>query len=212
MIIGGDAHALQTLAESIGTALAIVVGYNDRTYKEPPVLELRAQTQHIHIVGYSKVITNLVFLNIDGTDHNHDFSMVAQLAEHTQLTVGLETGEHTARMMVIKKFTPQLKIKFVAELRYTLLDVFGLDFEIFLVVKTVFHNGLQNYKMPLSHATPLHIVFQQSHAGLHTHMSVSRCFQGQPRAFRQAEKQIQAMHRITGRPFQQIVNNRNNPQ
>ena len=70
--------------------------------------------------------------------------MVTQLAEHSELAVGLKTGQDAACMVVVKEFASEFEVKLVAELSYALLDVFGLNFEIFLVVKTVFHNGLQN--------------------------------------------------------------------
>lgn len=48
-------------------------------------------------------------------------------------------------MIIVEELAAKLEIQFVAEPGDALLDVFGLDFEIFLVIETVFHNGIQNY-------------------------------------------------------------------
>jgi hypothetical protein len=48
-------------------------------------------------------------------------------------------------MMVVKELASELKIKLVTELSYALLDVFGLYPKILVVVKSVYHNGLQIY-------------------------------------------------------------------
>ena len=47
-------------------------------------------------------------------------------------------------MIIVEKFTSELEVEFVAELSDALFDVFGLNFEIFLVVESVFQNGLQS--------------------------------------------------------------------
>ena len=61
VIISSDAEAFESLAESIGTALAVVVGNHYRPDKESAFLKLLAQTQHIHVIGDAKVIAHLVF-------------------------------------------------------------------------------------------------------------------------------------------------------
>ena len=47
-------------------------------------------------------------------------------------------------MIVVKKFSTKFQIKLVAELRYAFLDMLRLYSEIFLIVESVFHNGLQS--------------------------------------------------------------------
>ncbi len=71
--------------------------------------------------------------------------MICKLAQHTQLAVGLKSGEHAACMMVVEQLASKLQIKFVAKLCNPVLNMAGLDFHIFLVVESVFHNGTQNY-------------------------------------------------------------------
>ena len=86
--------------------------------------------------------------------------MVAELAEHSELDIGLETREHAACMMVVEKFSAEFEIELVAELSYTLLNMFGLNLEVFVVVESVSHNGLQRYKIfPKIHLKSINIHF-----------------------------------------------------
>ena len=80
-----DAHALQTVAELVSGMLAVVVGDDHGAYHEVAAHELVAQAQHVFVVGDAEVGTNLVLLNVVGTDYDDDFQLVAQLGEHAQL-------------------------------------------------------------------------------------------------------------------------------
>ena len=102
MYIAFDAHALEACAESVGTCLAVVVGDDDGVDRKAALLKLAAQSEGIHVVGDTEVLTYLVLLDIDRTDDDYDFRMVGQLAEHAQLAVGLKPGEHAARVVVVK--------------------------------------------------------------------------------------------------------------
>ncbi len=145
MAVGLDAQAVETLAEGHGAALAVVVGDDHRAYQETSLLELVTQAQHIHVVGDAKVVAHLVFLYVDSADDNHNLGVVAELLQHPELAVGLESRQDAARVVVVKQFPPELEVELVAKLGDTFLYVFGLYPEIFLVVKTILHNGLQNY-------------------------------------------------------------------
>ena len=138
-----NSQTFQALAESIGTGLAVVVCDNHRTYQKAAALELLTQTQNVHVIGDTQVTAHLVLLNVNGTDYDDDLSVVAQLIEHTQLTVRLETGKDAAGVVIVEELASELKIKFVTELSYALLNVFGLYPKILFVVKSVYHNGLQ---------------------------------------------------------------------
>ena len=48
-------------------------------------------------------------------------------------------------MIVVEKFSAKFEVKFVAKLRNTILDMFRLDLEVFIVVEPVFH-GVWNYE------------------------------------------------------------------
>ena len=144
MHISDDTHPFQALAKCISAALSVIMSYNNRAHHKSSILELSAQSQHIHIIGDAQILTHLAFLDVQRTDHNHNLGLVAQLMQHSQLAVGLKARQHTACMMIIEKLASKLKVKFVAELRDTLFYMFGLNLEIFLVIKTIFHNGLQS--------------------------------------------------------------------
>ena len=90
------------MSESVGAALSVVMGDNHRIHLEPAGDEGLTQAQHIHVVGYAKVVAHLVFLYVECADHNHDFGLVGKLAEHPEFAVRLESGEHAARVIVVE--------------------------------------------------------------------------------------------------------------
>jgi len=104
-----------------------------------PLLELRAQAQHVLVVGDAQVGAHLVLLDVSGADDDDDLGVLAQLGEHTQLAVGLEAGQNAAGMVVVEELATQLEVEFVAELGDAFLDVLALDANVFVVVETDFH-------------------------------------------------------------------------
>ena len=144
MIVSGNAHAFEARAIGVGAHLSVVVRDYDGTNQEPAFLEFLAQTEHVHVVGYPEVITNFVFLYIKRADYNDNLGAVAQLTEHSQLDIRFEPGQHAAGMMVVEELSSEFKIEFVAELSNALLYMFGLNLKIFIVVESVYHNGLQS--------------------------------------------------------------------
>ena len=119
-----DAHALQTVAELVGGTLTVVVGDDDGAHHEVAAHKLVAQTEHVLVVGDAQIGTHLVLLNIVGTHHDDNLQLVAQLSEHPQLRVGLETGEHTRGVMVVEELAAQLQIELAVELGDALADMF----------------------------------------------------------------------------------------
>ena len=111
----------------------------DTAHIETDILKLAAQAQYIFIVGDAEVAAYLVFLNVVGADNHDNFSLVAQLQEHLQLAVRLETGKHATGVVVVKEFAAKLEVKFVSEFGNAFLDAFRLNLEVFLVVKSCFH-------------------------------------------------------------------------
>ena len=102
--------------------------------------EFVAQAQHVHVVGDAQILSHLVLLDVHGADDNDDFGAILQLAQHVQLAVGFESGEHTAGMVVVEEFSAQFQIQFVAKLLDALLDVLGLYLYVFFVVKSYLHS------------------------------------------------------------------------
>ncbi len=106
------------------------MGYYYRSDKESPFHEFLTQPEHIHVVCDAEVASDLVSLDINGTDYYNNLSFVCKVAE--------------AGVVVIEKFAAEFKIQFVTKLRNSLFDMLRLYSEIFVVVKSVFHNGMQS--------------------------------------------------------------------
>ena len=123
VIIHLDAHILQTLAVGFCAGLAVEVGDNDAVYAQIPLQKLVPQTENVHIVRDAQITSNLVFLNVYGTDDNDNLYVVLKLKEHLHLTVRMEAGENTAGMIIVKQFAAEFHIQFIAEFGDTLLNV-----------------------------------------------------------------------------------------
>ena len=132
-----DAQVIQALLEGVGCPLTGILGDGYASYIEAAVLEYVDETKHIGGVGDTKITTDFVFLNVTGTDH--DVSLVRELHEHAQLAVRRKTGKNTGSMIIIKKLSAELHVKLVTELIDPFTDMFGLHFQIFVVVKSNFH-------------------------------------------------------------------------
>ena len=119
------------MAVGVGAGLAVVVGDDDGTDQETAAHELVAKTQNVHVIGNAEVTADLVLLDVNGTDDDDDFTVVYELAEHLELAVRLETGQYAAGVIVVEKLASELHVELVAELGDALLDMLGLDLEIF---------------------------------------------------------------------------------
>ncbi len=78
------------------------MGDDHRSDHETALLELAAQTQHVHVVGDAEILTNLVLLDILCADHYNYLRAVLKLTEHLQLDIGLEARQHAACVMIVK--------------------------------------------------------------------------------------------------------------
>ena len=134
-----DTLALQTVTELVGSLLAVVVGDDHRAHHELAVHELVAQAQHVLVVGDAQVGAHLVLLNVVGADHDDNLNRVAQLAQHAELRVGLETRQHARGVVVVKQLAAQLHIQLTVELRNAFANVFRLNLQVLLVVESYFH-------------------------------------------------------------------------
>ena len=140
MVVDIDAQSLESFAIGHSACLAVVVCDDDGVDKESTTEESVPQTQHVDIIGDAEVAADFVFLDVDGTDNNDDFRIVFQLHKHFQLAVGLKARQYAAGVVIVEEFTTKFKIELIAELADAFLDVFGLYFQILVVVKSVFHD------------------------------------------------------------------------
>ena len=121
----------------------------DTAHKQTDIFEFRAKSQDILIIGDSEVASHLVLFDVDGTDDHKNLCLISQLKQHLELTVRLKTGENSACVVVIEKLTSEFEVKFVSELSYSLLDLFGLYLKILLIVKSRFHTECKdNFSSP----------------------------------------------------------------
>ena len=124
VVVGLDAHLFELRLVRLGAGLAVEVGDHDAADEKAPADELCAQAQDIHVVGDAVVGAHLVLLDVVGTDDDDDLGAVAQLLEHPQLAVQLESGQNPAGVIVVEKLAPKFQIEFVSELGNAFLDVF----------------------------------------------------------------------------------------
>ena len=157
MAVSLDALTLQTLLESDGSRLTVIMGNDNRPHHETTVLELATKTQHGLIVSNTQVGTLLVLLDVGGTDYDNNLNAIADFLKHAQFAIRLETRQNTTGVVVIEKLTSQFQVELSVKLRDSLLDMLGLNLQILLVVKSYLHNCyyilqfeiknlLQNYK------------------------------------------------------------------
>ena len=139
MIIDADSQTLKSLTEGLRAWLAMILRDAYGADQKAATLELVTQSQHVVVIGYAEVGTHFVFLDVAGANGDDHLGIVAQLHEHLELAVGFKTRQHATGMKIVEELASELQIKLVAELGDALLDVFGLNFEILLVVETVFH-------------------------------------------------------------------------
>ena len=87
------------------------------------LLELATQTQHILVVCNTEVATHLILLDVDSADYGDNLGTVAQLREHTQLTIGQESRQDTASVVIIEEFTAKFEIELISKLADALLNL-----------------------------------------------------------------------------------------
>ena len=136
--INRHAERSQTLFEGVRSRLTGVLRDNDRADVQTDAAEGVDETEHIHIIGDAEVGADLVLLNVAGRDNDDDFCVVLHLAQHANLAVGREAGQHAARVVVVKQLAAELEVQLAAEVRDALLDVRRLGRNVFVVVKSDF--------------------------------------------------------------------------
>ena len=129
----------QLCLELLRAVLPLVMGDNHAAHIQSSALELVAQAQHIDVIGNPQVAVYLILFDIHCADDDDDFGAVRQLHQHLQLRVGSEAGQYPGSVIVVEELSAEFQIELVPKLDNTLLDVFRLRFQVFVIVKTNFH-------------------------------------------------------------------------
>ena len=97
------------------------------------------ETQHIVVVGDAEIGTDFVFFNIAGVDGDDHFGLIGKLQQHLELAGRLKSRKYTGCMVIVKKLSAEFKIKLVVKAGNPFADLFGLQFQVFLIVKSCLH-------------------------------------------------------------------------
>ena len=104
-----DIHALihQSLFEDLGGTLFGIHRQYYATYLDPSVLEGIYQPHDLQIISYAEVPADLVLLDIIGVDANDRLCLILQLHQHRDLTVRMESRQHSGCMIVIEQLAAE---------------------------------------------------------------------------------------------------------
>ena len=169
MELAGNAEHGEAAAELVGGRLTGVLGEHDGTHEESVGTENVGKAQDILVVRDAKVTAGLVLLDMVGVDGDDDLNVIRQALKHAELAVGLETGQHAARMVVVEQLAAEFKVELAAELGDALLDVLGLVGNVLLVIETLAHafgsfviwryrNIVAEFRSPARAARTLHAI------------------------------------------------------
>ena len=139
MKIYRDVQIFQPVFKEKRTFLAGELGNRDTSNIEPLISVCLDQTENICIVSDAEIPSNLVFFDVFRADDDDNFSLIAELFQKSELTVGSKTRQHAGGVIIVKKFSSEFKVKFVVEFADSVTNVFRLHFQILFVVKTDFH-------------------------------------------------------------------------
>ena len=105
-----NAHALEARTIGIGAFLTVVVSDNNIGGVQTRFLKLATQAQHIFVVGDAQVAAHLVLFDVESANHNYHLGNIAQLHEHSQFAVGVETRQNAACVIIVKQLTSKLEV------------------------------------------------------------------------------------------------------
>ena len=139
MAEGTDVQLIQAALKSFHFRRSGIHGDAHAANKQTHALERVNQAQNVLVIGDAVIATHFVADDVLGADHNHDFGLVFQLQQHLKFGIRLEARQHAGSMIVIKKLSTEFKIELSTEFSDTLADMFGLHFQIFVIIKSNFH-------------------------------------------------------------------------
>ncbi len=138
MVVDLDSERFHTLLERICGRLTLVLGQHNAADIESDLGEHVEKAHNIDIIGDTEVAAYLVFFDVARVYHDDDLGIVLELEEHLELAVGLEAGQYSRCVIVVKELSAELEIELVAKLRNALSDVLRLHFEVSFIVKSDF--------------------------------------------------------------------------
>ena len=137
--LGGNAERVQAIAEDIGGGLAGVLGDNHGRDSKTVAAEQVDQAQDVLVIGNAQVATGLILLDVVRVDRDDDLNVIGYALEHAELAVRFKTRQHATRVIVVKQLAAKLQIQLAAKLRDALLNMSGLQLDIFRIVETLAH-------------------------------------------------------------------------
>ena len=137
-----DSKVLKTVLEQKCTFLSGELCDHYASYKKSLLTVSADQTDHVRIISDTKISADLILLNVFCADRKDNLSLITEFFQKTQFTVRFKSRKYAGCMIVIKKLATKLKVELATEFSDTLADVFGLHFQIFVIVKSNFHRFL----------------------------------------------------------------------
>ena len=137
--INFDSKLLQTFLECVCTFLSCILSDADTSYIKTALCEYFHKAEHIFIISDTKVTSDFILINVSCADYDDDLCLIRKLHQHAQFTVRLKSRKNSGSMVVIKKLAAKFQIKLVTKLADTFPNMFGLHFQILVVVKSYLH-------------------------------------------------------------------------
>ena len=138
MAVNLQAESLHALLEHIRGGLVLILGDDHAAHIKTDVAEGVDKAEGVLVIGDAEVAAALVALDVVGGDDDKHLGLVFHVHEHPYLAVGLEAGQNTGGVVIVKEFAAELQIELAAELLYAGADIFGLGQQIFVVVESDF--------------------------------------------------------------------------
>ena len=81
------------------------------------------KTKQVLVISDAQIAADFVFLDVRRIDRNNDLCLVLEFAKHCDLGVGLKTGEHAGRVIIIEKLSAEFQVELSAEFADSLSDM-----------------------------------------------------------------------------------------
>ena len=117
MTVDLDAEGFQASLEDLHGRLVCILCDDNAANVKPDTAECVDETKRIEVVRDAKVAAALVFFDIARRNGNDDLCAVAELIEHLDLAVGMETGQYAGGMKIIEKLAAEFEVELTAEIR-----------------------------------------------------------------------------------------------